>query len=179
MKQIAKPYSPLAKSLHWIVALLIYVNFAIGFYMHSLGFSIARARLIGIHKSIGVIILMLAIVRYVLTLFRRNAQRFSHLPHIKKIIRISHSLLYVLLFTLPISGIVMSMSLGYYVGVFDLVSIPPLFDENIALFHLSHTVHFTAVYILIALLVFHVSIALYHHFIIKDRYLTKMGFSIK
>ena len=176
---LTKPYSPLAKSLHWIIALFIYANLYLGFTLHSSHIGIERMRLIHLHKSIGLTVFLLFFLRAAMALIRYN-QRHTFQRHLsQKLIQWSHVGLYLLLFLMPLSGITMSMSLGYYVSLFNIVSIPPLIPENMAVFHISHTAHAVLAYLLIGLLVLHVAVALYHHFILKDRYLSKMLFHLR
>jgi cytochrome b561 len=47
-------------ALHWLLALLIVANFALGMYMHELPFSMTRLKLYNWHKWAGVVILSLS-----------------------------------------------------------------------------------------------------------------------
>ena len=57
------PYHPLARALHWALALLIVGNFALGIYMADLPFSPARLQYYSWHKWAGVLVLAFSAVR--------------------------------------------------------------------------------------------------------------------
>lgn len=57
------PYHPLARTLHWALALLIVGNFALGIYMADLPFSPARLQYYSWHKWAGVLVLAFSAVR--------------------------------------------------------------------------------------------------------------------
>ncbi|MBL8306931.1 MAG: cytochrome b/b6 domain-containing protein, partial [Rubrivivax sp.] len=50
----AARYTRTAIALHWLLALAIFGNFALGIYMHELPFSLTRLKLYNWHKWAGV-----------------------------------------------------------------------------------------------------------------------------
>ena len=56
-------YTPPAIVLHWLVALLIFVAFPLGVYMHELPLSPDKLKLYSYHKWIGITVLLLAAIR--------------------------------------------------------------------------------------------------------------------
>jgi cytochrome b561 len=103
MKPAAK-YTGIAVLLHWLIALLIICNVALGLGSGWVPDADVRP-MIDLHKSIGITVLALAFIRFF--------WRFNHQPpalpaHYAKWERIlaqtAHVLLYVLIFALPITG---------------------------------------------------------------------------
>ena len=95
-------YSGFAKSLHWIVALLVLTIIPVGIAMGQI--ENAPFNLYNFHKSLGVLILVLMTVR----LIYRLVHGVPPEPKIPAFYRIAgtvtHWALYVLLFLTPISG---------------------------------------------------------------------------
>ena len=56
-------YGILAQALHWCVALLVFVQLALGVYAANLPVSLARLRWLSYHKSLGLTILALVLLR--------------------------------------------------------------------------------------------------------------------
>lgn len=56
-------YTRTAIALHWAVALLIFVAFPLGIYMHDLPLSPQKLKLYAYHKWIGITVLLLAAAR--------------------------------------------------------------------------------------------------------------------
>ena len=65
-------YTKTAKSLHWLIALLLSGMIALGFYMHDLPLSPEKLQLYAWHKWAGVSVFLLVMVRL--------AWRLTHLP---------------------------------------------------------------------------------------------------
>ena len=165
-------------TLHWIVALAMITMVAIGFYMmsqHAFG-------LISYHKSMGVIVLVVAFVRVLWRYHQgwpepvRRYPRFEHL--------LAHAVHWILILAtllMPLSGLVSSVVGGKGISVFGVVLIaanrgadgkPVAFNEFIA--NAGGAIHTILAYVLLVAIILHVIGALKHHWIDKDDTLKRM-----
>jgi cytochrome b561 len=161
-------------SFHWLLALLIIVMLALGLYMTTLPVSPQKFKLYGLHKEIGMTILLLAFLR----LFWRLANRVPPLDELSMFEKISakamHWLLYGFMFAMPITGWLMTSAAGFPVSFFGWFTVPDLIGPNDAYRKLFDTVHEWLGYGLIAAISLHTAAALKHHFIDKDDILRRM-----
>lgn len=178
-------YTRTAIFFHWLIALLVIGNFLIGQFVEAFGDDNVRF-MINTHKSIGITVLGLAIMRLL--------WRWTHTPpaypvHYKRwetrAAHWVHVLLYVLLFTLPITGWLLDSAWKaapevkmFWFGLFEwprigwIMNIEPLFKER--LHDIFGGVHEIAGKILLALFVFHVAGALKHQWFDKQPELQRM-----
>ena len=168
-------YTKTAKSLHWLMAILLFGLLALGFYMHDLPFSPDKLKLYSWHKWAGVSAFLLVLVRL--------AWRFTHIPPalpaaMPKLMQLAahagHLALYGLMLAIPLSGWLMSSAKGFQTVWFGVLPIPDLLEKNKELGDLLQTVHMSLNLLLVATIVGHVGAALKHHFIDKDDILTRM-----
>ena len=113
--QIPEKYDNFAILIHWLMVILIFIMFGLGWYMVDLPKgSDERTWFFALHKSIGLTLALLVIVR--------TAWRISHKPPAlpetieawkRKTANITHNLLYILMFLQPVSGYISSSFSGY------------------------------------------------------------------
>ena len=169
-------YTTTAIVLHWLVALLIFVGFPLGVYMHELPLSPTKLQLYSYHKWIGITVLLLAGLRV--------AWRLTHRPPplSDSVVRwqrqasaVVHGLLYVLILAIPLSGWLMSSAKGFPVVWFGVLPLPDLIGKDKALGELLAGVHQALNFTLLGLVILHVAAALKHHFIERQPFLQRMG----
>jgi len=168
-------YTATAKSLHWIMAVLIIGLLALGFYMEDLPLSPEKLQLYSWHKWAGVSAFLLVLVR----LAWRAGHRPPALPAgMPKLLQLAahggHLALYGLMLAMPLSGWLMSSAKGFQTVWFGLLPIPDLLAKDKALGDLLQNVHATLAVLFVLILVGHVAAALKHHFIDRDDILTRM-----
>ncbi len=173
-------YPRSAIALHWLVALLIFVTFPLGVYMHELPVSPDKLKLYSYHKWIGITILMLASARVMWRMTYTPPplpgnmalwqQRVSH---------IVHGLLYVLILAIPLSGWLMSSAKGFQTVWFGVLPLPDLVGKDKALGELLAGVHQTLNFSLLVLVVLHVAAALKHQFLERLPFLQRMSWGKK
>jgi cytochrome b561 len=170
-----KRYGIIAQSLHWLIALLMGVQVALGLRADELPLGLAKLVVLARHKSFGVTILVLAAARL--------AWRLAHAPPPlpdatssleRRLASAAHSALYGLLFALPLSGWLMSSAANYTVSVFGLVSLPNPIKPDAALLAQLKTLHRLLGIALAVLLSLHLAAVMRHHFILKDDVLSRM-----
>jgi len=166
----------LSKSLHWLTALFILIQIPLGIYAEEMENSPLKLELFGWHKSFGIVILMLAIMR----LLWRMAGTVPVLPDAsavqRRLANLAHTVLYGLMLFLPLSGWVMSSAANRPVSLFGLFELPALVAPDDAIKVMASQAHHIAVDILIVVLVSHIAAALYHHFKLRDTVLKRMWF---
>ncbi|MFN3591846.1 MAG: cytochrome b [Thermaurantiacus sp.] len=185
MTAIARsPYSRAAIVLHWVMALMILANLGAGFFLEDLFNADDPAlrdlgfQLVQLHKSVGLTVLTLAVVRLAL----RVREGFPPLPaHMtvneRRLARVTHGGFYVLMLGLPMTGWLMSSAspLGFptfWFGLFQWPNLPvPTSEELSKAFGNAHEV---MAWVAVALLVLHVAGALKHHFLDRDDVLARM-----
>ena len=172
---MATHYTKTAKSLHWLMAILLFGMLALGFYMQDLPLSPEKLKLYSWHKWAGVTAFLLVLVRL--------GWRVTHIPPalpatMPKLMQLAahagHLALYGLMLAIPLSGWLMSSAKGFQTVWFGVLPIPDLLDKNKEVGDLLQTVHMGLNLIFVATLVGHIGAALKHHFIDKDDILTRI-----
>ena len=168
-------YTATAKTLHWLMALLLAGLLALGFYMHDLPLSPEKLQFYAWHKWAGVTAFLLVLVRM--------AWRITHCPPplpatMPKLMQLAahagHALLYLLMVAIPLSGWLMSSAKGFQTVWFGILPIPDVLDKDKELGALLALIHQYLNLFFITVLLGHIGAALKHHFIDKDDILTRM-----
>ena len=167
-------YTRTAMGLHWAIALLIFIAFPLGLYMHDLHLSPLKLKLYSWHKWIGITVFLLVVLR----VLWRTTHRPPALPDIAQWQRIAshitHMLLYALMIAVPLSGWLMSSAKGFQTVWFGVLPIPDLIGKDRELGKQLATVHALLNYTMLVLVATHIAAALKHHFIDRDRVLRRM-----
>ena len=172
---MSTPYHPVARSLHWLMALFIFGLLALGHYMSELPLSPDKLRYYSWHKWAGVTVFALAVLRVGWRLVHRPPALPDTLaPTLKALAHAGHALLYILMFALPVSGWLMSSDKGVPTVWFGVLPLPDLLSRDRALGELLENVHAALSWLLVAMVVSHVLAALYHHRVLRDDTLYRM-----
>lgn len=168
-------YGIIAQALHWLVAAFVLVQLGLGLYAASLPVSLARLQWLSRHKSLGLAILALMILR----LGWRSMNRPPALPDSmprweRRAAATTHRLLYVLLVLAPLAGWLYASAAGLSVNWFGVVQVPDLLPKNPELSDLFKQTHRICVALLALLLVGHIGAALRHAFVLRDGVLRRM-----
>jgi cytochrome b561 len=163
-------YSLTLRILHWIIALIILAIFFSGFIMSDLeDNNILLKRFLNYyHKSFGVLLFILAILRIIVRLSSKTPSYNNSMPKfMEKIAKITHLLLYFLMIAVPLSGIGMVQLSSRKLFAFGF-EIPNLFPMNNNIASILYQSHKILPYLLISLVVLHIAATLKHIFINKD-----------
>lgn len=172
---MSNTYTPVAKGLHWLMAVLILGLLALGIYMADLPLSPQKLQLYAWHKWAGVSVFLLV--------WLRLAWRVTHRPpalpgslsvRMQWLAHAGHAALYGLMLVIPLSGWLMSSAKGVQTVWFGVLPIPDLLSRDKALGDLLQQVHKSLNAMLMLTLAGHVAAALWHHFILKDDTLRRM-----
>jgi cytochrome b561 len=168
-------YTPVAKALHWLMALLLFGLLALGFTMTDLPLSPRKLQLYSWHKWAGVTVFLLVLVRLAWRATHRPPPLPDHMPKVMQFAAHGgHGLLYGLMIAIPLSGWLMSSAKGFQTVWFGVLPIPDLVNKNQELGNLLQTVHLSLNLLFVAVIVGHIGAALKHHFIDRDDVLTRM-----
>lgn len=169
-------YSPLAQAFHWVSAALMFAVVPIAWYMTTLEKTDpTREGWYSLHKSIGLTILALSILRILWRQLDSPPALSGFLrPLEAAAVHVAHGLLYVLLFAMPVSGYLMSAAGGHPVVVFDLFTVPPLVPVDHDLARVGARLHAVGQWALYGLVALHVLATGFHTFIRRDGLLRRM-----
>ncbi len=171
----AEKYGFIAKGLHWIMGFLIIAAWIVGYYAIDLpNTDPQKFKLFDLHKSVGMVILMLVIIRYSWLLYGGTPGMATMNKTLAAAAKTVHYMLYAFMFIQPISGWAMSSAAGYNPTLFGLFTFPGLIPKDPSAVQFFVLIHNAAAMMLLTLVVLHVGGALFHHFILKDNTLKRM-----
>jgi cytochrome b561 len=169
-------YSSVQKFLHWTMAALIVLMVTVGVTMTNIGETPYTNALYELHKSLGIVVLTLALIRIAVR-WTRSAPPLEPMPEWqRRAAYASHYSMYGLIVLVPLMGWIATSYCCKPVNLFWTlpVSLPipdaPTMEAAKPLF----LVHFTLAFLLAAIATVHVTAALHHHFVKRDRTLVRM-----
>jgi cytochrome b561 len=164
-----------AQSLHWIVVALVITQIVLARIAHELPLGLEKLAFLARHKSVGITILGLAVIRLLWRWMNPTPALPDTLkPYERVLARVTHAGLYTLLFAMPITGWIMSSARNFPVSWFGLVQLPDFVAPNRALYDAMHETHETLALLLVLTALLHIAAALKHHFVLKDDVLRRM-----
>jgi cytochrome b561 len=167
-------FSPAARLLHWLMALMILTMLFIGIGMVST-VSGWHNWLLGIHRPLGISILILALVRLGVRLRRSPPPLPADMPGLQKLAAdASHWLLYALMIAMPLIGWAMLSAGGYPVMLGTSLHLPPILPANPLAFAILRHLHTWFALLLFLTFLVHMAAALYHGLIRRDGVLSSM-----
>lgn len=174
MKRILA-YTRTAITLHWLIALLVFVTFPVGVVMHEMALSPDKLRMLSYHKWLGVTVLILVVVRLAWRANHAPAPLIASIPQWQRLAAQGvHVLLYALLFAIPLSGWLMSSAKGFQTVYLGVLPLPDLLAKDKVLGDALSALHQALNITLLALLVIHIAAALKHQFVDRDGTLARM-----
>lgn len=167
-------YGGVAKGLHWLIVALLIAQYAVAWTMPDIHRGTVPDRLINLHMSLGITVLVLAVLRLVWRLLYPVPLLSDNVPLWQQwAARTSHALLYLVLFAMPLLGWVAASGRGWTIDVWG-TSVPRLIAPAPGLAGTIGDYHTDLSYVLLALVALHVLAALYHHFWLRDRVFFRM-----
>jgi len=162
--------------IHWLSTIIIFGLFGLGLWMVELDYYDAWYRKApDIHKSIGILLLVLTLVRLV---WRRSNSTpvalDSHNSRKRRIAEVTHYSLYLLLITIMLSGYLISTADGHEIVVFNWLPIPATIYGIDMQEDIAGKIHLWLAICLVSLAVIHAMAALKHHFVDRDQTLKRM-----
>lgn len=166
-------YDTISQILHWLMVILLAVMAGIGYGREFLPGE-WRGIALDLHKSIGMVFLLLVGVRIIWALIRRGILHATESRFEFMAAKGVHIALYGLMIALPVSGWLMVSAFGRPVSLFGIVDIPALLVKNRPFAIMLKEWHETLAIIILATAGLHATAALFHHFIRKDDVLKRM-----
>ena len=175
LRNTPEAWGSVHKVLHWLIALAVVGLLVVGWIMDEMPNSPDKIKVYALHKSFGITVLALMLVR----LAWRWTNPRPALPSTMKgwertLAGVVHGGLYVVLLAMPLSGWLFNSASNFKLKWFGLFSIPPLWGPDKDLKHLAEDVHWALSWAIVTLVVLHVAGALKHHFVDRDDVLRRM-----
>ncbi|MEK1905134.1 MAG: cytochrome b/b6 domain-containing protein [Pseudomonas sp.] len=173
MKPVVTSFSPLARLLHWLMALLILAMLFIGVGMVS-SLSPWQPQLVALHKPLGLLLLGLLMLRIIVRLRQPIPALPADMPGWQqRMAQLSHVLLYLLMLTLPLLGWAMQGAAGYPLRLGSWL-LPAIAPQDADLYALLRGAHGYLAYVLFACVLLHLAAGLFHGLIRRDGVLASM-----
>ena len=168
VSRVRQRFTLLQRLLHWLMAACILAMLFIGVGMESTVLPKYLA-LISIHKSLGFVILVLALVRLAVRLRSGAPPLPADLPAPMKLAaHLSHYALYGLMIGMPLLGWAMLSAAAYPIVIFGSVYLPPIVPQSDNLHTLLWGAHFSLAFVFFGLILMHVAAALFHALVRRD-----------
>lgn len=175
LRNSTEPYGIIAQAFHWLVAFLVLVQIGIGLYAANLPVSLARLQWLSHHKSLGLAILALVLLRLGWRALNPPPELPSSMPRWQRLAALgTHRLFYVLLILAPFAGWLYASAAGLSVNWFGLLPLPDLLSKDRQLAELFKALHIGLVALLALLVAVHVGAALRHGLLLRDGVMHRM-----
>jgi len=163
-------------ALHWLTLLLIVGMATVGLSMVEMENGPAKIQVYALHKSFGLTVLGLTVLRLAWRLAVGTPRPVPGTPMWQDAIaRMTHGAMYVLLLAVPISGWWFNSAAGFPLRWFGLVKLPKLTGFDPAIKELAKEMHENLFLLLACLIFIHAAAALWHHYRLKDRTLARIA----
>ena len=158
--------------MHWISAILLFIQIPLGFYLVDLDFGPERLTVEDIHVTIGLSIFYLVILRLLYKIFNPTPRlEPSVFKGQKFLAKLNHVMLYVTILSVTISGILKKLFNGETLMIiFKKIKI----QDNFELGELFYDIHVISNYVLIVLIIIHILAVITHKFFFNDNLLKRM-----
>ncbi len=175
LRNSRQEYGLVAIALHWVVALMVFGLFGLGFYMTGLEYTDSwYRRAPWLHKSFGLLTFALVSFRLVWRLTGEKPVMVP-MPGWERVAALlAHRVLYLLLFLVPVSGYLISTADGRGIDFFNWFEVPALLSGYDRQEDMAGAVHLFLALAIIGMTGLHTAAALKHHFIDKDSTLLKI-----
>ena len=173
-RRISASYGPTAKIFHWLIFLLLAAQYAIGSIMPHIGKKTLDQGWVHWHLLVGAVILLVIVARAAWRLFHPVAMAEGLTGWELLVSRITHLMLYAIVFAMTVLGWAAANYRGWTVSLFDAVPLPALAPKGTPWAHEAGDIHNILVYVLLGFIALHVLGALYHYFVKRDRVVQRM-----
>lgn len=167
-------FAPLARLLHWLMAVLLLAMLFIGAGMVA-SVSERHEWLLHLHKPLGIALLALVVIRLLVRFSTRQPPLPADLPQVQVLAaKASHWLLYALMLAMPLLGWAMISAAGDPVMLSSSLQLPAIVPANAQLFAFLRRAHGYLAYLLFLTVLVHLAAALFHGLIRRDGVLQSM-----
>lgn len=163
------------RALHWLMAVLILGALPLGIYLSEIEPSLSTLWLFGLHKTVGITILSLAVLRVLWHRLSPPPAPIGGVPAWQAAAaRWTHRALYALMFAVPLSGWFASSATGIDTVIFGRWTLPRIAPVSEAWEEAGFEVHEALTTLLIAVIALHVAGAVHRAAVRRDRTLRRM-----
>ena len=172
IKNTLTEYGLISKLLHWISAILLFIQIPLGFYLVDLDFGQERLDTENIHIIIGLTIFYLVILRLLYKIINPTPKLNPDIFKGQKILaKINHVLLYMTILIISISGILKKLFNGEtLIIMFKEIKI----QDNFELSDFFYDVHIVSNYFIVILISIHIIAVILHKIFFNDNLLKKI-----
>ncbi|QOW24016.1 cytochrome b [Lysobacter sp. H23M47] len=176
LKNPADRWGAVSQFLHWTIAVAILAMAIIGLSLDSLPKSPSYFWVFNLHKSLGLTVLALAVIRLAWRLYAGAPTPIASIPRWQLLLaRVTHWLLYGLIIAMPLSGWLFDSASGLRpLRWFDLFQVPKLIAPNTGVREIARDAHGWIFWVLVLLILMHAGAALYHQYFVGDGTLRRM-----
>jgi cytochrome b561 len=175
LRNSAERWGAVSIGLHWLVVLLVIAIAALGLYMADLPLGLFKVKVYALHKSLGLTVLALGVLRLAWIVFAGRPKALAGDPPWQKLAaKLTHWGLYALLLLVPLSGWWYNTVAGFGLRWFGLFQVPDLGRADAALKAMAKERHEVLFYVLAGLVAVHAAAALWHHYALGDHTLRRM-----
>ena len=169
-------WGPVSQALHWAIALLIVVMAVIGLSLDELPRSPEWFWVYDLHKSTGLLVLALVVVRLAWRLYAGAPPPVAGLARVQRIAAgATHWALYLLVLAMPLSGWLYDSASGLRpLEWFGQFAVPKLVGPDEDLADDLHDLHEDLFSVLVVVASAHIAAALWHHLFRGDATLARM-----
>jgi len=164
--------------LHWFIGMAVLVQISLGFWMIDLPKTPPglRAGWFNIHKSVGITIGLLILIRIIWRLMHRPPSLPDFLTSKERLLaKAGHFALYISMICVPLTGFLGSSFSKYPIKYFN-IELPKMLAANDSLKDLMRELHEVSVIVLLSLITIHVIAVLKHLLLDKKNILNRMWF---
>ena len=173
LRNTSNRYGLIAQLLHWAVVVGIVLQYVWAWRIDNTESIREQFSLVTTHKSIGMTILLLVILRLLWRAFNKPPPYPSTMKSWEiKAANFTHALLYALILLMPLTGWMYTSAAGYGGEFWGLMDVPDLVPTSEQLESFMHRAHESIGWVIPIVVAVHVFAALRHHFSLKNR-LTK------
>lgn len=168
MNRARMNFTGLQRLLHWLMAIAIIAMLFVGVGMVS---TVAPkyVALVATHKTLGIAILILVVLRIIVRLRSGTPPLPADLPEPMRLgARLSHYALYALMLAMPLLGWGMVSASGNPVLLLWGIQLPSIAPHSDSLFTTLHTAHVMLAFAFFALILLHIAAALFHALVRRD-----------
>lgn len=174
LKNSVDNWGLVARLFHWLIALLILIQFILGRIADALPISPRKLDLFVAHKSIGISILLLVGLRIVWRLANALPQPLATGRWERRLAAAGHALLYALMLAVPLTGWWVSDTSRIPFKLFWSIPVPDFMAANRQMSELAGEIHEFLTTTLLVVIVLHVLAALRHHYVLRNDTLRRM-----
>lgn len=169
-------WGTVSQSLHWLIMLLIAILATVGLIMTDLPKTPKYFWVYDLHKSTGLLVLALVLVRIGWRLYAGKPRPLPEVPAWqRRVAGVTHALLYILMLAIPLSGWLYDSASGLRpLRWYGALEVPKLAAPDEGLAEVARDAHEWLFWVLLALVIVHAGAALYHHLFRNDAVLARM-----